>query len=276
MTQSVLRRIEEDSLQPRSKLSFQFTEYSVWSLWVASVLVGAVAFAVIEMVWQYRNQDFFEATHESLFEFVLEMLPYLWAVLFLVMVGLAYLNFKRTKKGYKYPFFHIVISCLVFSILGGVLLQWVGLGALVDQSLGKYIPMYLSQEETELKMWQKPTEGRLVGRLIDSQAGQVFLFKDAADFVWRLEVSELQEFDMKELLSQQRVRVLGMIDGAETFHVCGVFPWFFAENFHEYDMKTERQNFIARMYAHKNAAEEVISERTRKCAEMSVVNRIKM
>ena len=282
---SVLERLSREDMKPKAKMWFQCRECMTWVLWGASVLFGALAVAVVAMVMTHSRYAYFEATHNSPFEFVVEALPYIWFVVFVAMAVLAYVNLRQTKRGYKYPFTHIIASSLIFSLAGGALLHLVGVGSVVDRELGKRMPMYMSQEKKEVMMWQNPNEGRLVGNITskDEEANEV-TFVDVDGFDWSLEVMELRNIDRRQLFSGEQVRVLGVMTTSTpaTMHACGVFPWIFNKKMPVAELEEGREGFVNRMYAHKDAADRLTeldkeARRDRKmgiCAEMATVRRI--
>lgn len=281
--EAVLDRLKEDSVAPRSKLWFYSAEYVVWFLWGLSVLLGAIAFSVIEMVWSVRSPDIYMVTHESSLEFVLYVLPYIWLSIFAIMTVVAYYNLRQTKRGYKYPFTHIIVSCFLFSVVGGLVLQAAGIGSAIDRELGKRMPIYTSQEKLERELWQVPNEGRIVGVLTEQHPSYVD-FADLDGTIWQLVINELHQSDKEQLLEAKRVRVIGIPATSSTrFYACGVFPWLFANSMPRAEIAKEREIFIERMSEHTSDAERVealeesvaVEHTTGRCAQLAVMQRIK-
>lgn len=251
---SVLERIEKEHVQPMPKWQFVLYEYGIWCLWGLSVVIGAIAVAVMVFVSMHAGFAFYEATHETPLSFFIEVLPYLWIMIFIVMAVLAYSNMRKTKKGYKYPLWQILMSSLFFSVLGGIVLHYAGVGYLIDHAMGSKMPMYPSFEATELRMWQMPEEGRIVGRIEEKQPMDAFVrFVDIDDNQWLLNTQELMSEDIATLQSGKRVKVLGVVtsSSSEEFHGCGVFAWMMDPDVSLKDMKNERLAFVNRIYQHK-------------------------
>lgn len=279
---TILERLERDSVVPMPKIWFRSLEGLLWSVWIITILLGSVAFSVVEMVWLTRSQDIYEATHTSFLAFFFVVAPYVWLGTFGLMVALAFYQIRQTKSGYKYPFWQIILSSIVFSVMGGVLLHWSGVGMMVDKGLGQHMPVYMSQEKMELKLWQAPTEGRLVGSLVETGSEEV-TFRDLEDYLWRFDISELKEEDKDRLFVGSKVRILGVPTTAtDVFYACGVFPWLFDKTMPLKELAKERQDFIERMYAHKDeqtrlqALNEIAFEGRQegRCAELPVIKRI--
>jgi hypothetical protein len=263
----------------------------VWVAWALSVIVGAISFTVLVYVGNHSRFALYEATHDTSLSFFTEVLPLLWIAAFLLMGAFAYFNMRHTKSGYKYPMWQLLVSSVVFSVIGGVVLNVFGAGYLIDTQLGKGMPMYKSLERIEAQMWQKPEEGRLLGEFsqMDKIDG-VYLFVDTKHTQWSIQTMELRAPDRALLRSGSIVRVLGTTTDANKgrFHACGVFPWMFDATVSAKDMKADRKIFVERMYEHmekgdrlRNLEKEVFDENDDMpfaeglCADLAVMKRMK-
>jgi hypothetical protein len=286
LADAVLQRLQDEQVKPVPRWCWQCLESVLWMLWCASVLFGALSISIFIFAAVHMRFDLYEATHDSVLEYAVELLPYIWIFIFIVMLVLAYRNLRHTKTGYRYTFAQVVVSSVFFSILGGILLHVAGVGARLDKQLGDYMPTYYSLEERELQRWQRPELGRLVGtHLPDSGSTTTALFIDSEGVRWQLNIIDLQSEDVVTLQTGRRVRVLGLPPNSATttIHACGVFPWMFDKPVSSSEMMQERQAFIDRMYAHKDRAperdgmlvQEVFGQSAvGKCADMPVIQRI--
>ncbi len=293
LQQSVLNTIESENVCPRSRWFFVCKETLVWIFWALSVVIGAVAVAVCFFVMSYQQYALYEATHENFFTFFVGALPYIWFVVFAAMAILAVNNLRHTKRGYKHPVWKVVVSSLVFSVVGGAALQMFGLGYSIDHYLGEEMKMYMSQEKLEKGLWQAPEEGRLLGQLaeMDDSGANTVSFTDSYGEMWDVNIAELSEMDLGLLQSEDLVRVVGTTSSTtgKQFHACGVFPWMLDRSAKLEDLSQERQAFIERVYHHKDMAKErlaALEEETFEsdperlaeimgiCAEIAAVRRI--
>lgn len=267
----ILTRIEKESVCPHSRLFFGSQECGLWTLWFLTVLFGALAVAVTLFVVTFQQYSLYEATHESFFEFALDVLPYLWILLFAVMGLFAVYNLRHTKNGYRYPFWKIFGSSLLLSLAGGTLLHLGGVGFSFDKQMGIFSKDYQSQEKLELKLWQKPQEGRLVGVLLSASDGvpqPLFVIEDAMGTRWATDISELHEMDRFVLETEKRVRVLGLLEDINppTFHACAVFPWVYEHEYSRIELRDMKNMMKERIARHKATGE--IPNLSRKCASI--------
>lgn len=221
---------------------------------MASVVIGAVAVSVMMFVSLHAGYAFYEATHDSAWEFFLEVLPFVWILVLIAMVALAYYNIRHTRKGYRYPLWQLVISSLLLSIVGGGALQAAGFGYLMDKVLSENMPMVRTLTGVEHKMWQNPDKGRMVGVFSGFDEGNQTeaLFTTVDGTEWTIEVSELMPKDINLLVTGEKVRLLGMVaSGTELyFYGCGVIPWMLEKPMPVAKLREEREMFIERLEHH--------------------------
>ncbi len=267
----VLTRIEKESVCPHSRLFFGSRECGVWTLWLLTVLFGALSVAVTLFVVTFQQYSLYEATHESFFAFAVDVLPYLWILLFAVMVIFAVYNLRHTKNGYRYPLWKIVGSSLVLSLAGGSFLHLAGVGFILDKQMGVFSKDYPSQEKLELKLWQNPQEGRLVGVLLSAEDGvpqPLFMVEDENGTRWTTDISELHEMDRFVLETGNRVRVLGLLEDVNppTFHACAVFPLVYEHEYSRRELRDMKNMMKERIARHRATGE--FPSLSRKCAQI--------
>lgn len=257
---TLLERIEKDNVCPRSSWFYRTREILFWSLWILSIVIGALAFAVTLFVVLRRQYTLYEATHTNFFTFFVDSLPYLWIVVFGLMAYVAVHNIRHTKKGYKYPLWMILASSVVLSFAGGAAMQMFGLGYAIDHKLGDYMAMYSSQEKIENKLWQAPDRGRLIGQQVFTTVSPTttIIFEDKDGQRWRMEIDELHAQDIALLADGRLVRVIGTRpdESLPNFHACGVFPWMLDREVTYQQMSAEKRAFIERAYNQIHQAEE--------------------
>ena len=248
---SVMHRIEGEGILPRPKSYFTMHEATVWGLWGFSIIIGALAVAVMLFAFMHHQFAFYEATHESFVTFLVDALPYLWISAFGLMAVVAVYNLRHTKHGYRYPVWQIVVSSLVLSVAGGTALHVLGFGYVVDHALGQGLSQYPSQERLESRLWQNPDQGRLLGRVTTQMQPPSLLttFTDVNGLKWMLDTSELSEEEQELLFSQKNVKLVGLIseNDAFLFHTCGAFPWLLDREATREEFQAAREAFEHKM-----------------------------
>lgn len=252
---SVFDRIEKDHVAPLPKWQFLCVEYGIWTLWALSVLFGAIAFSVLIFFITHAGFAVYEATHDSAFDLFIDILPLAWVGVFGLMALLAHYNLRHTKCGYKYTVLRVLVSSIVFSFIGGLVLHAIGMSVLVDSFMAKQSSVFPALERFEHRIWQQPKEGRMMGVFIShSSTSDVALFSDAKGVVWQLNTAELTPLDMDTLYSGKRVHVIGIPSTTTESYVygCGVLPGERQKELSFGDMRKEREVFVERMKVHTN------------------------
>lgn len=259
LLESVFERIEKDQIAPTPRWQFLFHEYFIWGLWAATVLIGAVAVSVMTFVSVSARFAFYEATHESALEFFTDALPFVWALVFISMIGLAYFNIRHTKKGYRYPLWMLALSSLILSLLGGGLLHAAGMGHFIDTKISESMPMVRTWTGMEMEVWQAPENGRMVGVFTGfvGTTSTEALFTAVDGTKWTLDVSELMEKDLSLLTEGKKVRVVGMTATSSEgfFYGCGVIPWMLEKPMPVKELRGEREIFMERLEHHAERIE---------------------
>ncbi len=275
----ILTRIETEAVCPRSRWFYSTRECTVWALWFLTAIFGALSVAVSLFVVMQRQFSLYEATHESFFAFAIEVLPYLWISIFILMILFAVYNLRHTKTGYRYPLWQIFGSSLVLSLAGGTLLHFAGVGFVLDHQMGMFASKYESQEKMEQKLWQNPGEGRLVGTFTASNNGStttIVWFEDITGTRFETNVSELPPIDIALLQTGEKVRLLGQLIPAPMpqFHACAVFPWFFVRDHSLHELSEMRREMREKVFRYKRALppkENISSDGL--CAKMPIMRR---
>lgn len=257
----VLSRIEHESLAPTSRWIFFCYRSLTRLLFALSVGIGALAVAVSATSVLHVRYALYEATHQNLYTFLVDALPYLWLFVLALTLMAAVYNFRHTAQGYRYSLSTLVISSAGLSIVGGAGLYAFGIGQLVDQKLDGMMPFYRSLEGRQVMLWQRPAEGRLVG-VVAGQGGTSTLvtFEDLSGERWKAEVDDLSEADLELLHSARKVRLLGIVLSTTTPHIyaCGVFPWVYDHAVTMGEMADSRAAFLERMHRYHEPAEVIV------------------
>jgi len=256
--------IADQKVEPRPCYVFWCQNSAMWLIWLLTVLLGALATAVLLFTSTYRYYDIYEAMHDNFVTFFLQALPLLWIVAFVVLMLVAMRGLRATRRGYRLSPVLVGGSSVGVSVLLGLLASTLGFGFVVDRALGEHAPMYRSLAEQEQQMWQQPDEGRLVGQAagVETREQMTVQFVDSAGVAWNLDIQELRPQDHLLLESAQRVRVLGMqLEGeVPRFHACGVFPWMADQNRPRKVLSAGRQESVDKMYAHSYTPADRLAE----------------
>ena len=137
---SILSRIEKESIVPTPRWHFLLKEGAVWSFGFAAIVFGSLSVAAIIFTGRYSDWEYYEATHATLFTFILDMMPYTWIASLTLFGVVAYLSMRHTKRGYRYSLPMMLAGSVGISTVLGAGLYAVGTGPFIDEQLGRVIP----------------------------------------------------------------------------------------------------------------------------------------
>lgn len=265
----ILEKIETEAVTPRARWVYSTQEYALWAVWGLTVFVGALSVAITFFVFSHQRFALYELTHRNFVTFAVDVLPTLWLVLFVSMVAFAVFNMRHTKRGYRYPLWQIFGSSVLLSLALGALLHLAGAGFSLDKKIGAWASGYPSQEKIELKWWQNPKEGRLVGtaEYVRESGGTGARFIDVTGVVWQLDSAELLVVEKQLLEAGRQVRLFGVIQPGSVFYACGAMPWVYDRAYVDEELATIRRETRAKMNAFRDEKIAMIASST-VCGEL--------
>lgn len=227
LAQRVFERIEEEHLAPRPHWEFIFKNYVFWTLGVLAVLLGALAFSAALFELQNAGWKFESATHSSLFDFIVEVVPYLWAFALALFILIGFVNVRRTNHGYRYPLSLIVFAAVMSSAALGAATSFAGFGRVIEESVGEHLPLYHPVLAQQRSWWVAPAKGLLGGQVVEIQPDASFMLKDFSGQTWTVTSEDVASTGIKTIVRGGTVRVVGLPVSAasSTIHACFIFPW---------------------------------------------------
>ncbi len=176
VSSSVLSRIENEHLTPTPRSHFIFKESVVWSAGGLSVILGALGVAAIIFTARYSEWQYFDATHDNFFTFLVDIMPYTWILALVVFALLAYESVRHTRRGYRYHFPVLVLGSVGASIALGSVVYAFGAGPFIDRQIGSFIPLHRNLRDTKLGFWNQPERGIISGVVTEiSPIGDEFI-----------------------------------------------------------------------------------------------------
>lgn len=213
----ILNKISEEKLTPKPRWEFLLKNIYFWIIGFVTVILGALSVAASIFVVKNIRWEFYEATHDNLFVFAVEFIPYLWITLFAIMLFFSYRIIRKTDHGYKY---HLpIIAGVIFSasLFFGILFFFVGFGEIVEHDFGSRIPMHLGLEAKDRMLWNHPEDGMLIGEL--SLVDGKYILNTPGDESWNLITEHLDVNMLDSIRDGDFTRVVGFVKDND-FYVC--------------------------------------------------------
>lgn len=205
---SVLSRIESEGVTPTPRSRFVLKEGAVWGAGTLSLFIGALGVASLIFTARNAEWEYYEATHDTLLTFAIEIAPYAWLVALVVFTVVAYEAIRHTKRGYRYPVLLLTLAVAGASVAGGGMVFVVGGGHFADR-LAEYVPPYHSLEERKLMVWDKPERGLIAGIVTEvAETGESFTLRSPSNTLHTIYVDVLDPAMSEEIAVGTFMRVM--------------------------------------------------------------------
>jgi hypothetical protein len=207
----ILELIERDKIKPTSKIYFSVRDKALWSLLLISMIFGSIACSV--MIFSFTNSEagFYDMTNDSFLDFMLNMTPYLWVILFVVFGLIGYENFKHTNKGYRYSFSLIVVVGLVINIGLGAILHSLGVSKIIEHDFSSDNSFVRSSDSLRRASWNQPDKGIISGQVVSfSDGGSTFILKDFNGNLWTVSSMYIPNVSWDLISTSSEIRVIGV------------------------------------------------------------------
>jgi hypothetical protein len=221
----ILRKIEEEKIEPKSKWLFLVKDYLIWFLFLLAIVIGSVAWSVIVFLLLDNDWDVYMHLERSFISSVIISLPYIWIIIVILFYFLAYFNYKHTKGGYKIkPLIIVSVSVLVSIVLGGFLLAN-GFGRTIDSALSQNVPYYEKMIGYREDVWNNPDKGLLGGRILKMKNENNFLLEGLDDKRWKIVGDNIFWSGHVSPGPGVRIKVIGEKRDDNLFYAEEVRPW---------------------------------------------------
>jgi len=221
--QKLADKIKTEKIKPHPRWHFLLKDYVVWGLGFISLLVGALAVAVMIYLMKYGGWELSGARHQNIWEFLLLNLPYFWLVFFGLFIFLLYYNLRQTRGGYRYSLWLVITASLFFNLLLGGVFFAAGWGEKIDDILGRQAPFYDEVINRQMRFWRQPEAGRIAGIIERLYDGQSLGLIDQRQEVWEILI-ETHDPLLNKLQLGDPVHLVGQDLGEHKFMAEMIMP----------------------------------------------------
>ena len=218
----VMDKLKKRGTKPLPAWRFVLTNLFTWLGFIFFVFLGAHAVGVMLHLLSGHDWSRLEHFRGGPAIYVMTAVPYLWLVLLSLLLVAAYLDFRRTKSGYRYRAFAVIAGLVAFSALSGFGLYAAGFGQKIDDSLARHLPMYRGMAPKGIEMWNLPEKGKLIGQVEAVSDDNILLLRDPGGEHWSVTSDE----DLPpEAVTGSRVLLIGKTAPGKNFKAEKVMQW---------------------------------------------------
>lgn len=225
ISRETLKKIREKGIVPRAKGYFFLKRSTVWVLFGISIVLGSIAGSAV--IFQIRSAEWelFHHFQNSIPEFILLFVPYLWLLFMIGFSIIAYYYFRQTQGGYRYRAFTIVVLSVLISILGGIGLYAAGVSERMESVFEERLSFYRGVEFHSRMVWMSPDKGLLAGKIVDISNEGIIILKDLDGKNWSVNANSAIWRGRLRPSPDLEIKMIGTMTGRESFKVREVRPW---------------------------------------------------
>lgn len=226
----LLAKIKTEKICPRARWIFVLRNFLLWFAGILSIVFSALAISVIFSIARFSDMALFKRAGGGFLESILIIMPIFWLIFLVIFIVLVYFNLKKTKNGYRYAPWLIVLSSVLLSCILGCLFYFIGVGEKFDDLLGSRAPFY-EQMNPHVRFWSNPQNGRLSGLVLSKIDDNHFLVESIDKEEWNVDGANAT-FNQSAVIEVGRpMRAMGQVIGERQFAAHEFLPVFVGKEF---------------------------------------------
>ncbi len=210
----LLEHIKKNDLSPKPKWHYILKNEVFWGLGVLSMIIGGLAFSTIIFTVANADIETIGFAGFNIFIFFLNWTPFLWLILFVAFIVVGYEIIKNTKKGYRYPFWSIVLVTFLLTFSIGYAVYANGYARVIDREFNGRLPFGGSMVDMKRNFWMNPHRGMMAGLVEDyATSSKIFIIRDFKQNKWTVTIENLKNPENTIFIENgEMIKVIGKIE----------------------------------------------------------------
>jgi hypothetical protein len=220
----VLDRIRERNLRPTPKGVFQLRDFMTWFLLGVFVAALSVGFGMILFMVRGTDYGLFEKLGLSSSQKLAYSIPYFWILATLVLAGIAFINYRNTRGGYRIAGRRFALYAAIVAAGLGTLVYALNFTSYVDRAAAENIPLYNAVNPLNTNVWLDPEHGLLSGTVRSKDSDDKFTLRDANSVLWTVTGDGISKPDGFQFHAGDRIKIIGTMTGEDEFRAIEIGP----------------------------------------------------
>jgi hypothetical protein len=220
--------IRKQQLKPIPHWKFSLPNYLFWGSFTLLIFLSGVTFALVVRFSRDLELDAYEYLTFNRLRSVIALLPYFWFSLLILFAGMAWINLRYTRKGYRYDLLKVIGAVLGLSFgIGGVMYAAKTEEA-IHRILVSHFPQVYQVSRGKENFWNQPQEGLLGGILVPAQKECLNCFGliDFSGKQWDIMLgSNTIVWPDVQLVVAEKVKIIGIQLQEYSFQAREIRPW---------------------------------------------------
>jgi len=158
-SEKVINKIKKDDIKPKPFWYFIAFKLLLYIISIIAILLGGLALSLVSYL--LINQDWSFASPNIFY-----LIPYAWLLILIIIYFLAYFNFKKFPRTYKFTKTQLLTFIIFASILIAMFLNSANLPEKLHGSFCQKSRAYQQIFDSQTRPWHRPDEGFISGEII--------------------------------------------------------------------------------------------------------------
>lgn len=226
LQKQILDRIKTQQVRPTPKGFFRMRDYILWGLLGVSVAALSLGSSMVILLIRGIDRSVFGRLGLSLPEKLFYSVPFFWVAVTLAIAAVAYINFRRTRRGYRVGIKQFAIKAGVIAIALGTLIYALNISRYLDRAAVENIPIYSSIVPFNTNGWFDPDHGLLSGSIKIKESDKSFTLRDQNFDLWTVSSDDAAVNPAGfKFNSGDRVKIIGRKTGDLEFRAVEIRPF---------------------------------------------------
>jgi len=224
LVQKTLDKIKKEKITPTPKWMFIFKSVVVWLSFFILFSLGIISFLLVIYFANQLDWDIDPRSPRGL-KATVSVLPYFWIMLFSAFLALSLTSFRKTKSGYRYSLWKIIVAIVLFIASLSALDKFTRGSERINNLFERSLPFYCHQGHIKERQWSQPGFGFLGGK-VKSKMNSSFGMEDFEGKTWEVLYDKDTVF-IENVFPQleELIRVMGEKEGKSKFRAKVIRPW---------------------------------------------------
>lgn len=225
LEQKILAKIKTEHLKPLSREYFRLRDRVRWIL--LALFVGGLGVGFGMIIYSFMSTDLsvISKLELSTSEKILFSFPFFWIASCIGIGTVAFINLRRTRKGYKISGRQFLVIAILISIGVGSILYALNVAQYLSRIANNKIPLYNDITAPDTENWSDPRRGLLSGVVRSKDSNEQFTIRDAEAVLWYVTGDDIMLPEGYDIQPGERVKMIGKMTGDDTFTAREVHPW---------------------------------------------------
>jgi hypothetical protein len=225
LQKQILERIQRERVRPTPKGYFKARDFVFWCLLGVSVAALSVGFGMVIFMVQGADLALFERLGLTASEKVAYSIPVFWILASLAPAGLAFINFRNTRRGYRTSGRQFVIISALIALTLGSIAYALNITEYIDEAASRNIPAYNAVVPLNTNLWLDPDRGLLSGHVRDKESEKDFFLRDSSSELWHVTGKSIVMPEGWSFSSGDRIKIIGTKTADGEFKAVEIRPW---------------------------------------------------